>query len=82
MALKFKLQRNGAPHKAFYRLVAQDESRATKGKVVAILGQYSHKTTPQLKDVKTEEIMAWYKKGARPTNTVKKILLQAGIKLA
>lgn len=82
MSLKLKLQRNGAPHRAFYRLVAQDESRATKGKVVAILGQYSQFTSPRLKDVKQEEIMAWYKKGARPTNTVKKILLQAGIKLA
>lgn len=81
MALKLKLQRNGAPHRPFYRLVAQDESRATKSKVVAILGQYSQFTAPRLKDVNPEVIMAWYKKGAKPTNTVKKILWQAGIKL-
>ncbi|MDD5131353.1 MAG: 30S ribosomal protein S16 [bacterium] len=81
MALKLKLQRKGAPHRAFYRLVAQDESRASSGKVVAILGQYSQFTKPQLTGLKQEEIMSWYKKGAKPTNTVKKILLQAGIKL-
>lgn len=81
MALKLKLQRKGAPHRAFYRIVAQDESRASSGKVVAILGQYSHFTSPQLTGLKQDEIWSWYKKGAKPTNTVRKILLQAGIKL-
>lgn len=81
MAVKLKLERIGAPHRAYYRVVAQDEQRAPKGKVLAILGLYSQYTNPRLTNVKQEAIMTWYKKGACPTNTVKKILRQAGINL-
>lgn len=82
MAVKIRLQRKGAPNRPFYRIVVTDERRANRGKVIAILGQYSHLMKPSLSNVKEEEIVAWCKKGAKLTPTLAKLLRHAGIKVA
>lgn len=79
MAAKIKLQRKGTKGRPFYRVVVQDESEATAGKTIAILGQYHPLAKSTLFEVDKEKTLAWISKGAMPTGKVKILLGKAGI---
>lgn len=79
MAAKIKLQRIGAKNQPYYRVVVQDESAATKGRVIEVLGQYHPLREPTLFEVSKEKILEWIKKGAKPTEKVRILLGKAGI---
>ncbi len=79
MASKIKLQRKGSKKKPFYRVVVQDESSPTKGKVIEVLGKYNPLLEPSLFDVDKEKTSAWLAKGAEPTEKVRILLGKAGI---
>lgn len=76
--LKIRLTRTGRKNRPHYRLVVAEHSAPVKGKFIAILGSYD----PLNKKVqlKKDEIIAWMNKGAKPSNTVAKLLKKQGIK--
>jgi len=71
--------RLGAKKKPFYRVVVMDESSARNSKTIEILGTYDPRKEPASFDVNKEKVEAWLKKGAQPTDTVRKYLGKAGI---
>jgi len=79
MAAKIKLKRVGKKKKPFYRIVIQDESKATKSAEVDNLGTYD----PLISDnnIKFDEAKTkdWLAKGATPTDRVRILLGKAGI---
>lgn len=79
MALKLRLKRFGTNKKPFYRLVAIEESFPRDGKVVAELGYYDPKTNPKTINFAKENIQDWLKKGAVPTDPVRRLLGEVGI---
>ena len=69
----------GAKKKPFYRLVAADSRSPRDGKFIEILGSYNPIANPAKVVVNEEKVLAWLNNGAQPTDTVKKLLTNAGI---
>ena len=71
MALKIRLQRNGAAHKPIYRIVVAESASRRDGKFVETLGMYN--PSPRGKDVLSKINIV----GAKPTDTVKALIKKA-----
>ncbi|MBI2616860.1 30S ribosomal protein S16 [Candidatus Gottesmanbacteria bacterium] len=74
MAVKIRLQRLGRKNRPFYRIVAADESVRRNGKALEILGTYDPQVQPPKLIVMKEKIDSWKKKGATPTDSIRKLL--------
>lgn len=71
--LKIKLTQTGRKRARSFRVVVQPDREKREGKVVELLGTFRPKPRPALK-VNRERVDYWIKKGARPTETVARLL--------
>ena len=56
------------------------DSRAPRdGRFVAQLGDYNPRTNPTTLKVNKDQALAWMAKGAMPTDTVRSLLIKAGV---
>lgn len=69
----------GATKRPSYRVVAIDSRRSRDGRALEILGFYDPLTDPATVQIDAERLNAWIDKGARPSDTVQKLMRQAGI---
>jgi len=78
--VKLRLQRFGTKKRPFYRIVAAANTKQRDGRFLEILGLY-HPIMPEESQIRleNEKILNWLGKGAKPTDTVKKILSKGGI---
>lgn len=76
MSTKIRLKRFGTKKRPFYRIVVMDSRTARDGRSLDEVGFYHPLTAEQELQVKLDEekIRDWLSKGARPTDTVRKIL--------
>lgn len=79
MAAKLRLTRVGSKSKPYYRIVVMDESSARDSRAVEVLGHYDPRKEPSVFEVNKEKALEWIKKGAMPTETVRKLLGKAGV---
>ena len=79
MAVRIRLTRVGATKRPSYRVVAIDSRRPRDGRSLEILGFYDPLTEPATVKLDAERLDAWIAKGARPSDTVGKLMRQAGI---
>jgi len=79
MSVKIRLARGGAKKKPVYRVVVADERFPRDGRFIEVLGQYNPRSEEFLLDFKEERAMEWLKKGAQPTDTVRRLLRHAGV---
>ncbi len=73
MAVKIRLRRTGSKKQPFYRIVVADSRSPRDGKFIEAIGHYN----PRSKDdivLDIEKAEEWQKKGAKPTNTVGKLI--------
>ena len=77
--VKIRLRRMGAKKSPFYRIVVADSSYPRDGRFIEQLGTYNPLAEPAEVKVDAERAQAWIKTDAQPTNTVKRLLKQAGI---
>lgn len=82
MSVKIRLKRVGAKKRPYYRIVVMDSRTPRDGRAIDEVGYY-HPIEAEDKQVvlKEEKIKDWFKKGARPTDTVKRLLNKKGITL-
>jgi small subunit ribosomal protein S16 len=79
MALKIRLQRHGASHRPFYRLVVTEALARRDGRFVEVLGTYE----PQAKraeeevKIKLDRVDYWKSVGAKPTDTAASLIRKA-----
>jgi small subunit ribosomal protein S16 len=76
--LKIRLQRHGAKHAPFYRMVVTEVTAPRDGRFIEILGTYDpkcHAREDELK-LKMERIDHWLGVGAQPTDTVRSLIRQ------
>ena len=78
--LKIRLQHTGRKKVPFYRVVVAEHAAAVQGKVIDRLGFYNPIIKPWTFEVDTEKVLEWIKKGAKPSNTVARLLKFAGVK--
>ena len=79
MAVRIRLTRVGATKRPSYRVVAIDSRRARDGRALEILGYYDPLTDPATVKLDAERIREWLQKGAQPSDTVVKLMRQAGM---
>lgn len=76
--LVIRLRRVGKKNKPTYRVVVAEHTYPVNGKFTADLGFYN----PHSKEVgiNKEDIMTWLNKGAKPSNTIARILEKEKVK--
>jgi small subunit ribosomal protein S16 len=79
LAVRIRLTRVGATKRPSYRVVAIDSRRPRDGRSLEILGFYDPLTDPATVQIDAERLNAWIAKGALPSETVGKLMRQAGI---
>lgn len=79
MAVRIRLTRVGATKRPAYRVVAIDRRSARDGRALAILGFYDPLTDPATVNLDAEQIRTWMARGALPSDTVVRLMRQAGM---
>ena len=79
MAVKMRLTRLGDKKAPFYRIVVADSRVARDAKYIDLVGTYNPLTNPAEVKIDAEKVNTWLKNGAQPTETVKSLLVNAGI---
>jgi small subunit ribosomal protein S16 len=82
MAVKIRLMRMGKKKQPFYRVVAADSRSPRDGRFIEILGTYDPRREPSEVVIDTEKVGRWLSTGAKPTDTVARLLSQAGMSAA
>lgn len=79
MAVRFRLARFGTKKRPFYRIVVADSRAPRDGRFIENVGTYDPLQSPEKIVLDREKIIEWYRKGARPTETVQNIFKKEGI---
>lgn len=79
MAVKIRLTRMGKKKAPTYRVIVADERAPRDGRFIEELGFYDPTADPSIVKIDTEKAQQWIKNGAKPTDTVAKLLKIAGL---
>ena len=79
--LVIRLSRKGRRNRPIYRIVVAEHSRPTDGKFVEVVGTYNSIAADKPLSVKKDRVEYWMSKGAKPSNTVAKLLNKVGFNL-
>ena len=79
MAVKIRLRRMGKKKAPFYRVVVADSRSPRDGKFIDEISTYDPNQDPSVFKFDEEKAKQWLANGAKPTETVGKLLKQAGI---
>jgi small subunit ribosomal protein S16 len=72
--LMIRLARFGAKKKPSYRVVVIDKERARDSRSVEVVGTYNPIAKPAAVNLKHDRIEHWMKNGARPSDTVARLM--------
>lgn len=75
--VKIRLQRAGAKKAPYYHIVVADSRSPRDGRIVEQIGSYDPMTNPATIKLDKEKVEKWIKNGAKPTDTVKKLIENA-----
>lgn len=75
--VKIRLQREGKKKAPFYHIVVADSRRARDGRIIEKIGTYDPMTDPSTVVLDKELVEKWIKNGAKPTDTVKRLIEEA-----
>lgn len=75
--LKIRLRRTGSKQDAFYRIVVSDSRERPTGRFVDVLGTYDPGSDPAAVRIDVARADEWIRKGAHPSDTVKRLLARA-----
>ena len=79
MAMKLRLTRMGSKKCPFYRIVAMNSATRRDGRALEYLGYYNPMVDPAEIKVDGEKVRLWIERGAKPSDTVRALLLKAGV---
>ena len=77
--VKIRLRRMGANKAPYYRIVVADSRARRDGRYIEQVRTYNPLTEPKKVTMDLEKIDTWIAQGAKPTETVAKILKVAGV---
>jgi small subunit ribosomal protein S16 len=77
--VKIRLKRMGAKKRPFYRLVVADSRSPRDGRFIELLGYYDPLTEPARVQVDADKVREWMRKGARPSDAARDLLVREGI---
>ena len=74
--VKIRLQREGKKKAPFYHIVVADSRSPRDGKIIDQVGTYNPMVEPSEIILDKEKVEKWIKNGAKPTETVKRLIEQ------
>ena len=74
--LTIRLSRVGTTKRPFYRVVVMESGAPRDGRFVELLGHYNPRTEPEVVEVDHDRVAYWIGKGARPSDTVRTLLVR------
>ena len=77
--VKMRLFRMGDKKNPIYRVVVVDSRKAATGEYIDCVGHYRPTCEPAELDFDVELAKSWLAKGVQPTETVKNLLVKAGV---
>ncbi|MBQ4293162.1 MAG: 30S ribosomal protein S16 [Lachnospiraceae bacterium] len=77
--VKIRLRRMGQKKAPFYRIIVADSASPRDGRFIEEIGTYDPMKDPTEFHVDEEAAKRWLQNGARPTDTVLRLLKSAGI---
>lgn len=78
MAVKLRLMRMGKKKQPTYRVVAADSRSPRNGRFIEIVGIYDPRPDPSAVRIDNDKAVGWLRKGAQPTDSVRKLLEISG----
>ena len=75
--LAIRLMRTGAKKRPSYRIVVKEKQSKRDGAFLENLGTYNPTREPAEINLKSDRVQYWIKKGAQPTDTVRRLIKQA-----
>ena len=72
--VKIRLRRMGKKKEAIYRIVVADERSPRDGRFIEEVGTYNPNTDPSTFTVDLELVEKWIKNGAKPTDSVERLI--------
>lgn len=79
MAVTIRLARFGVKKRPSYRIVVADSRAPRDGKFIERIGTYDPNQDPVVVRIEEEKAIKWMTKGARPSQTVKKLMKESGL---
>ena len=79
MAVKLRLKRMGKKKAPYYRVIVADSRSPRDGRFIEEIGTYDPNQEPAAVKLDQEAAEKWLKAGAQPTETVARLLKNAGI---
>jgi small subunit ribosomal protein S16 len=76
--VKLRLMRMGKKKQPTYRVVAADSHSPRDGRFIEIVGHYDPRREPSTIVIDNDKAVAWLRKGAQPTERVRKLLEASG----
>ena len=76
--LAIRLMRTGAKKRPSYRIVVKEKQSKRDGAYLENLGTYNPTREPAEISLKADRVEYWISKGAQPTDTVQRLIKQAG----
>jgi small subunit ribosomal protein S16 len=80
MATRIRLTRHGSKKRPFYRIVAASTEAPRDGRFIEQLGHYDPTKNPAVISLRLDKLESWIRKGARPSDTVSRLMRRAGWK--
>ncbi|HHV44776.1 MAG TPA: 30S ribosomal protein S16 [Firmicutes bacterium] len=79
MAARIRLRRMGAKKRPYYRLVVTDSAKAPQGSYIEAIGHYDPIAEPAQINIDEEKAIDWLMKGAKPSDTARRLLEKSGV---
>ncbi len=79
MAVRIRLRRMGKKKAPFYRVLVADARSPRDGRFIEEIGYYDPNQEPSVIKIDTEKAKKWLENGAKPSETVAKLLKIAGV---
>jgi small subunit ribosomal protein S16 len=77
--VKIRLKRMGTTKRPVYRLVVADSRSPRDGRFIESIGFYDPLPDPAVVRIDTERVQLWLKRGARPSDSARQLLVKEGI---
>ncbi len=78
MAVKIRLIRMGKKKQPVYRVVVADGRTPRDGRYIEQIGRYDPRQEPTLIEIDNDKAVDWLRKGAQPTDPVRRLLESSG----
>ena len=77
--VKIRLKRMGTTKRPVYRLVVADSRSPRDGRFIEVVGFYDPLPDPAVVRIDEDKVRVWMRKGARPSDSARRLLVQQGI---